>query len=300
MSLNWDDPRLAAPDDYLVTALAADGRVRLVACRSRAVVQEAQRLHGLSPLSTLALGRFLTGGLLFASSFKEEHDNLTMRLDCSGPLRSMTVIAEGDGSCRGEIAEPQLPSLVDQQGRLAVRAAVEGGRLTVIRDLGLREPYVGTVPLVSGEIAQDLISYLYHSEQRPGVMFLSVDLDGNQVHDAAGLLLEALPGVDDALLERIEQRVAGFPEISYWLREGFSPAQLMDLLMGDPGIHLLELREVSYRCRCSRERMRRNLAALGLGDREELAADPDGIDLICHFCNRSYHFSQTELGELLP
>ncbi len=300
MSLGWDDPRLAAADDHLVTALAADGRIRLVACRSRAVVQEAQRLHNLSPLSTLALGRLLTGGLLFASSFKHEDDNLTLRLDCSGPLRSMTVIAEGDGSCRGEIAAPQLPSLVDGRGRLAVRAAVEGGRLTVIRDLGLREPYVGTVPLVSGEIAQDLIAYLYHSEQRPGIMFLSVDLNGDRVHDAAGLLLEALPGADDALLAHIEERAAGFPEISYWLREGFTPAQLMDLLMGDPEIRLLELREVVYRCRCSRGRMRRNLAALGIEDREELAADPDGIDLVCHFCNRSYHFPQAEIGELLP
>lgn len=299
MNLSWDDPRLATADDHVVTALAAGGQIRLVACRSRGVVQEAQRLHALSPLSTLALGRLLTGGLLFASSFKEQENSLTLRLDCSGPLRSMTVIAEGDGSCRGEIATPQLPSLVDEQGRLAVRAAVVGGRLTVIRDLGLREPYVGTVPLVSGEIAQDLISYLYHSEQRPGIIFLSVDLDGGQVRDAAGLLLEALSGATDALLAHLEERVAGFPEISYWLREGFTPAQLMDLLMGDPEIRLLELRRVAYRCRCSRERMRRNLAALGREDREDLAADPEGIRLLCHFCNHSYHFSQTELQQLI-
>ena len=300
MSLRWDDPRLSSGKDQIVSALAVEGQVRLVACRSRTLVREAARIHGLSQSATLALGRLLTGGLLLASDLKNDGDSLTLRVDSASELRAMTVVAEGDGSCRGEISAPQLEPRLNEQGRLELASQVLPGRLTVIRDHGLREPWVGTVDLVSGEIGDDLAYYLYHSEQKPGIVALSVDFDQNGVHDAAGLLVEALPGATEATIARLEARLDGFPDISYWLREGFEPAQLMDLFIGDPEIQLMDWKPAVYRCRCSRERMRAYLAALGLDDRREIAADPDGAELVCHFCGTRYHFEPAELAALLP
>ncbi len=296
MSIAFNDERLNPKGDHMVVATAWDGQVRLIAVRTTEIVEEARRIHDMSPVSTIALGRLLTGTLLLGSDLKNEGDSLTIQLKAEGPIRGMTVVAEEDGTVRGDIIEPLAEIKVEEGVKPELKEAVGQGMLTVIRDIGMKEPYVGSVELLSGEIGEDLAYYLAASEQIRSVVALGVKLDRNGVRQAGGLLVQLMPGAGKE--DYIEARAKGFPEVSYWLEEGFTPAQLQDLFMGDPEIQYLAAKPLSYACKCSRERMEANLITLG-NDLVEMASDPKGVDLVCHFCRTEYHFTSEELQKLI-
>lgn len=298
MSIPWNDESLKPAGDHMVVGTAWDGQVRLISVRTTELVEEARAIHDMSPVSTIALGRFLTGALLLASDLKTEGDNLTLQLKSDGAIRGMTVVAEQDGSVRGDIMEPLAQIIVEEGVKPEIKQAVGKGMLTIIRDLGLKEAYVGSVELLSGEIGEDLAYYLATSEQIRSVVALGVKLDRNGVRQAGGLLVQLMPGAGKEVEDYIEVRAKGFPEISYWLEEGFTPAQIQDLFMGDPGIQYHGVKPLKYACNCNRERMERNLMTLGRGELGELMADPKGIDLVCHFCRTEYHFSPEEISKL--
>ena len=258
MSIPWDDESLKPAGDHLVVGTAWDGQVRLIAVRTTELVEEARAIHDMSPVSTIALGRFLTGALLLGSDLKTPGDSLTLHLKAEGAIRGMTVIAEEDGSVRGDIMEPLAQIVVEEGVKPELKQAIGSGMLTVIRDLGLKEPYVGSVELLSGEIGEDLAYYLAHSEQIRSVVALGVKLDRNGVRHAGGLLVQLMPGAGKEVEDYIEVRAKGFPEISYWLEEGFTPAQIQDLFMGEPRIQYHRVKPLRYACDCSRERMARN------------------------------------------
>ncbi len=295
MSIPWDDKSLKQEGDHLVVGTAWDGQVRLISVRSSRLVEEAREIHDMSPVSTIALGRLLTGALLLGNDLKNPGDNLTLHVRAEGAIRGMTVVAEENGSVRGDIMEPLATITVEEGVKPELKQAIGSGTLTVIRDMGLKEPYVGSVELLSGEIGEDLAYYLATSEQIRSVVALGVKLDRNGVRHAGGLLVQLMPGAGKEVEDYIEVRAKGFPEISYWLEEGFTPAQIQDLFMGDPNIRYLAVKPVKYACNCSRERMKRNLLTLGENDLAELAADPKGIDLVCHFCHKEYHFDSDEI-----
>ncbi|MBQ4185498.1 MAG: Hsp33 family molecular chaperone HslO [Clostridiales bacterium] len=286
--------------DYIVTATALSGKVRALAVRSTEIVKEALRIHKTSPVATAALGRFLTGTLFVADTLKGEGDTITANIRSDGPLQGMTAVADSHGNVRGYCLEPVVETTYHRPGKLNVGAAVGSGKLTVVKDFGLKEPYVGQVELISGEIAEDFTYYFASSEQTPSIVSLGVSLDTNGVTCAGGFMVQLLPGADEETISYLEDRVnGGFPEVSFLLQEGMNPEKILDMFLGDKDICFLEGRKVAYKCNCSRDRMERNLMAIGKKDLTELSLDPNGIDLECHFCDQRYHFSQEDVKALI-
>lgn len=285
--------------DYIVRATAYQGAVRAFACRTTETTREAVRLHGLSPVAAAALGRLMSGVLMMAQDLKTPDDSITAIIRSNGPLSGMTVVADGRATVRGLVNVPTAETTYLRPGKIDVGAAVGEGSLTIMRDMGLKEPYIGTVQLVSSEIAEDLTYYLAVSEQIPSAVSLGVRMDQQGVLQSGGLLVQLLPDAGDEVVEHLEKRVSGFPEITHLMEEGFNPHQLLDLLFGDPDITYHSVTPCSYQCHCTRERMLGNLAALGRNDLTELAADPAGVDIVCHFCSSHYHFDQKDVEELL-
>ncbi|MBO4651235.1 MAG: Hsp33 family molecular chaperone HslO [Clostridiales bacterium] len=286
--------------DYIVTATALSGKVRALAIRSTNLVKEALRIHNTSPVATAALGRFLTGTLFLADTLKGDGDSLTTNIRSDGPLQGMTAVADSHGNVRGYCLEPVVETTYHRPGKLNVGAAVGNGKLTVVKDFGLKEPYVGQVELVSGEIAEDFTYYLASSEQTPSIVSLGVGIDANGVTCAGGFMVQLLPGADEETIEYLENRVSGgFPDVTFLLTEGMNPEKILDMFLGDKDICFLQGRKVAYKCNCSRDRMERNLMAIGKKDLTELSEDPNGIDLECHFCDQKYHFSQEDVLGML-
>ena len=286
--------------DYIVTATALSGKVRALSIRSTNLVREALRIHKTSPVATAALGRFLTGTLFLADTLKGEGDSLTTNIRSDGPLQGMTAVADSHGNVRGYCLEPVVETTYHRPGKLNVGAAVGNGKLTVVKDFGLKEPYVGQVELVSGEIAEDFTYYLASSEQTPSIVSLGVGIDANGVTCAGGFMVQLLPGADEETISYLEDRVSGgFPDVTFLLQQGMNPVKILGMFLGDKEICFLEGRKVAYKCNCSRERMERNLMAIGKKDLTELSEDPNGIDLECHFCDQKYHFSQEDVRGML-
>ena len=285
--------------DYIVTATALSGKVRALAVRSTELVKEALRIHKTSPVATAALGRFLTGTLFVADTLKGEGDTITANIRSDGPLQGMTAVADSHGNVRGYCLEPVVETTYHRPGKLNVGAAVGSGKLTVVKDFGLKEPYVGQVELISGEIAEDFTYYFASSEQTPSIVSLGVSLDTNGVTCAGGFMVQLLPGADEETISYLDRVNGGFPEVSFLLQEGMNPEKILDMFLGDKDICFLEGRKVAYKCNCSRDRMERNLMAIGKKDLTELSLDPKGIDLECHFCDQRYHFSQEDVKALI-
>jgi molecular chaperone Hsp33 len=285
--------------DYIVRATALGGKVRALACRTTDTCRDAVRLLDLSPIAAAALGRLMSGVLLLAQDLKQAKQSITALVHGDGPLGILTAVADGAANVRGMVGHPVTETLLLREGKLAVGSAVGKGTLTVIRDLGMKEPYVGRVRLVSGEIAEDLSYYLAVSEQISSIVSLGVKLDQNGVRHAGGLLVQLLPDAGEDTAAYLEDRAAAFPEITQLLEEGCSPQQMLERLLDDADIQYIGLTPCAYRCRCSRQRMTRNLTALGRRELADLAGDPAGIRLECHFCNKTYHFSQAQVQALL-
>lgn len=286
--------------DLIISALALEGQVRAFACRTTNLADEARRLHALSPMAAVALGRLMSGVLLLAQQgLKNSTDTMTAIIHGDGPLQGMTVTGTGEQTVRGYCYQPVVETINKRPGKLDIGAAIGQGTLTVIKDLGLKEPYMGKVELVSGEIAQDLTYYLASSEQTPSAVSLGVLVGAEGITHSGGFLVQVLPDATPETLDRLEARLAGFPEMTHLLQEGFSPSQILDLLFGDPDITYFEPKPLFYRCTCSRERMEQNLIALGARELSELAKDKEGINLECHFCNTHYRFEQTDIISLL-
>jgi len=286
--------------DYIVCAAAFEGKVRALAIRSTNLCRESLAIHKTSPVATAALGRFLTGSLLLADTLKGEDDTQTTNIRCDGPIRGMTAVCDSKGNVRGYCNVPVVENTFHYPGKMDVGAAVGNGMLTVIRDLGLKEPYVGSVELISGEIAEDFTYYLAVSEQTPSILSLGVLLDSNGLKHAGGFLVQLMPGAGEEMIDYLEKRAyGGFPDVTFLLEEGMSPEQILDLFLGDPEIQYLSTKNVRFQCNCSRDRMERNLMTLGVSDLQDLGNDDNGIRLECHFCDKMYSFSKEEVLSLI-
>ena len=285
--------------DYIVHATAMGGQVRAVAIRSTQLVQKMQQIHKMSPVAAVALGRFMTGSLLLASNLKGDNVTQTTILRCDGPLKGMTAVCDSNGHVRAYAQEPVVENFYHRPGKLNIAAAVGNGSLSVIRESGKGEPYSGSVELVSGEIAEDFTYYLASSEQTPSIVSLGVLIENGQIRAAGGFLIQLMPGAVEETVQYLEKRTEGaFPDITFLLTEGLNPEHIIDMFIGQEDISFLSAREVEYRCSCSRDRMQRNLITLGAKELMELAEDPQGIRLECHFCDQVYAFSQEEIQDL--
>lgn len=289
------------PDaDYIVRATAYEGHVRALAIRSTQLCRDALAAHRTSPVATAALGRFLTASLLLADNLKSAEDTQTTNIRCDGPIHGMTAVCDAAGNVRGYCNVPVVETTLHSPGKLNVGAAVGSGMLTVIRDLGLKEPYIGSVELVSGEIAEDFTYYLAVSEQTPSIVALGVLLDANGVSHAGGYMIQVMPGAGEDVISRLEERAqGGFPDVTFLLNEGLNPEKILDMFLGDPDIAYLGASTVRFKCNCSRDRMERNLLTLGAKQLHELAMDENGIRLECHFCEKGYVFSREDILQLI-
>lgn len=294
-----DGTKVHQEGDYSVTALAFAGKVRAFACRSTNTAETARKYHDLSPVVTAALGRLLTGAALMSLDLKAEFSDTSLSIRSEGPIQGLFVIANHVGEVRGYAFEPHVEVENTKAGKLNVGAAVGPGTLTVIKNNQSDTPYSSQVELLNGEIAQDLNYYLALSEQIPSVVALGVLVDRNGVRAAGGLIVQLMPGAPEDLIDYLEARAAGFPDTSALLDEGFDPAELIDLFLGDPQLEYLATKQLSYACNCSRTRMADNLRSLGVDELENLADDEQGIDVQCHFCDKEYHFNQTDIVDLL-
>ena len=284
--------------DHIVRAEGLGGLVKCLCVSTKTVCETARVMHQMSPAATAALGRFMTGSILISESMKNPGDTQTTIIRGDGPMEGMTCVTDFGFKVRAYPMEPVVPTEYHKPGKINVGAAVGKGSLTVVRDIGLKEPYVGVSELVSGEIAEDFAYYLAKSEQTKSIVSLGVLLEKGEVSHAGGLMVQLLPGAGEDEISYLEKRAAGFPEISFLFSEGFTPAQIIDLFMGDPDLVYLDGKEVVFKCNCSRERMLSGLAALGKSDLEEITKDGKPVETVCRFCNSKYVFEPDELKNI--
>lgn len=287
-------------EDHLVRAVALKGNVKAVAIRTTAAVEKARQIHNTTNAATAALGRFLTGSLLIAESLKNETDTQTTIIRADGPMKGMTCVCDSKGHARAYPYESNVETTYIRPGKINVGEAVgKNGSLTVIRDVGLKEPYSGSVELMSGEIAEDFTYYLASSEQTPSVVALGVQIEDGHVTNAGGMMIQMMPGYTEEDLDYVEKRAnGGFPEITFLMEEGFSPAKILDLFLGDPEITYLNGYPVGFECPCSKERMSDGLATIGRSELYKMISDNKDIETVCHFCGTKYTFTPSELEKI--
>ncbi len=287
-------------EDYMVRATAADSQIRAFAITSRALAEEARRCHNTSPIITAALGRLLAGGAMMGAMMKEEKDLLTLQVKCSGPAKGLTVTADSKGHVKGC---PQVPDVLlapNAEGKLDVGGAVGPGILSVIKDMGLKEPYVGQVALQTGEIAEDLTYYFATSEQVPSAVGLGVLMNkDNTVRQAGGFMVQLMPFTEEPVVAALEQKIAEVASVTDLLEQGLSPEGLLEQILGEFGLEITEKIPVGYRCDCSRERVTKALISIGSAELQEMAEEGKPIEVNCQFCDKHYVFTPEELKDLL-
>ena len=285
--------------DYIVRATAANGQIRAFAITSRELTETARIRHNTSPVMTAALGRLLSGAVMMGAMMKGEKDLLTIQIQGSGPAKALTVTADSAGHVKGypEVADVILPP--NAQGKLDVGGAIGIGVMSVIKDLGMKEPYVGQIALQTGEIADDLTYYFVTSEQIPSSVGLGVLMNkNNTVKQAGGFILQLMPFTDEETIAKLEKQIADLKSITALLEKGDTPEQLLKEVLGDIPFEVTDTLPASFHCNCSKERISKSLATIGRKDLDEMIADGNGIEVKCHFCNTSYQFDTEELREI--
>lgn len=287
--------------DYIVRATAANGQIRAFACTTRNLVEEARSRHNTSPVATAALGRLMTGGLMMGVMMKGDKDLLTLQIQGDGPIQGITVTADSKGTVKGYVENPMVLIPANSVGKLDVSGAVGAGSLTVIMDLGLKEPYVGRIDLPSGEIAEDLTYYFAISEQVPSTCGLGVlmNKEDNTVKQAGGFIVQLMPGTEDEVIDKLEKNLSGIRSVTSMLEDGDTPEQILNHLLGDMDLEIMDTIPAAFSCNCSWERVSRALISLGKTELESLIEEGKPVELQCHFCNETYTFSVEDLREML-
>ncbi|MCI8626960.1 MAG: Hsp33 family molecular chaperone HslO [Lachnospiraceae bacterium] len=286
--------------DYIIRATAANDQIRVFAATTRELVEAARKAHGTSPVATAALGRLLTAGAMMGSMMKGENDLLTLQVKGDGPLGGMTVTADSTARVKGYVGHPEVLLPPSPAGKLDVGGAVGQGDLVVIKDLGLKEPYVGRTALVSGEIAEDITSYFAVSEQIPSAVALGVLMSReNEVEQAGGFLLQLMPFAEEETISALETKLAELSSITSMLNRGMTPEDILQELLGDLGVTIHEQIETEFFCNCDKKRVEKALISIGKKEIEEMIAEEKPIEVNCHFCGKQYPFDVEELKSLL-
>ena len=285
--------------DYIVRATAADSSIRAFAITSKEMVEAARAHHNTSPIMTAALGRLLSGGAMMGIMMKGDKDLLTLQIQCSGPAKGLTVTADSHGNVKGFAMNPDVDLPPNAQGKLNVGGALDLGILSVIKDMGLKEPYVGQCQLQTGEIAEDLTYYFATSEQIPSAVGLGVlvDKDGS-VMQAGGFIIQLMPFTSDDVIDRLEKKITEIDSVTQMLEKGMTPEQILEEILGEFGIEITDTVETAFKCDCSKEKISRALATISKKDMDDIINDGESIEVKCQFCNTAYKFEVDELKEL--
>lgn len=286
--------------DYIVRATAADNQIRAFAITSRDMVEKARQIHNTSPVATAALGRSLSAGAMMGAMMKGEQDLLTLQIRGDGPLGGITVTADSKAQVKGYVNEPAVLIPANAKGKLDVSGAIGTGMLQVIRDLGMKEPYVGQTELQTGEIAEDLTYYFANSEQIPSSVGLGVLLNrDNTVCQAGGFIIQLMPYTEDKVIDALEQRLAKVSSVTELLNRGLTPEGILEELLGDLGFTVNDTIPTAFSCNCSKERVEKAIISIGSKEIREMIRDGKPIEVKCHFCNEAYSFNIEELKKIL-
>lgn len=286
--------------DYMVRATAADAQIRAFAATTKNLVEEMRSLHNTSPVVSAALGRLLTGGAMMGAMMKGENDLLTLQIKGDGPIGGMTVTADAHRNVKGYANEAQVILPANAAGKLDVGSAVGKGILRVVKDMGLKEPYVGQTILQTGEIAEDLTYYFAVSEQTPSSVGLGVFMEkNNTVKQAGGFILQLMPYAEESVITRLEDNLRQFPSVTAALEAGKNPEQMLEALLDGLPMEIVDTMDVQYRCDCSKQRVERAMISLGKKELEEMIAEGKEVEAGCQFCNQKYKFTVEELERLI-
>ncbi len=288
-------------NDYLVRGMTMDGSVKVVAIRSTEMVRTGATIHNTTPNATAAFGRALTAASMMGNMQKVENGSMTLQIKGGGPIGSIVCVADPMGNVRGYVYEPNVPLVEKYPGKLDVGATVgTDGTLTVIRDMQMKEPYVGSVPLVSGEIGDDVTAYFAQSEQTPTACALGVLVDRDKsVKVAGGYLIQLLPGAPDEVIDKLEAGIQRAGAVTTMLEQGMTPEDILGQVCGELGVVFMETTPVSYKCYCSRERVTSALISLGRKELTEIMQENKPFPVGCQFCSEEYVFTPEDIGELL-
>ena len=287
--------------DYLVRGMSMDGFVKVVAIRSTEMVRRGAQIQHTTPNATAAFGRALTAASMMGNMQKVENGSMPLQLRGGGPIGTITCVSDATGNVRGCVAEPRVPLVEKYPGKLDVGATVgNDGTLTVIRDLQMKEPYIGSIPLVSGEVGDDVTAYFAQSEQTPTACALGVLIDVDQsVKVAGGYLLQLLPGAPDETIDKLEEGIRRAGAVTPMLEAGMTPEDILGQVCGDLGVVFLETVEVEYKCYCSRDRVTSALISLGKEELTEIMTEGKAFPVECQFCDERYIFTPEDIRKLL-
>ena len=286
--------------DYILRGASTDDSIRFFCAITTEMVEEARKIHNCSPVSIAALGRMLTAGSMMGIMLKSDNDTMTLQINGKGPAGSIVVVTDNTGNTRGYIANPDVELMQHENGKLDVGSAVGiDGVLTVIRDMGMKEPYVGQIPIVTGEIGDDISSYFAVSEQIPTAVGLGVlvEVDGH-VAASGGFIIQLMPEADSEVITKLEERLGKISSVTEMISSGYDAEGMIKNILGDIEHKILEKKQVGYQCNCSKKRMERALISIGKKDLEEIAQEQGSAELVCHFCNKKYFFAGDELIKL--
>ena len=287
-------------NDYIIRATAANDQIRAFAAVTTEMVETAREHHNTSPVATAALGRLLTAGAMMGSMMKGEKDVLTLQIKAGGPLQGITVTADSQGNVKGYVGNPDVCIPANSKGKLDVAGAVGPGFLTVIKDMGLKEPYSGQVMLQTCEIAEDLTYYFATSEQVPSAVGLGVLMNkNNTVRQAGGFIVQLMPFAEEEVISRLEQNVQKINSVNNLLEEGHTPESLLEKVLEGFDVQINEKMDTRFRCNCSKERVAKALISIGRKELNEMIQEGKPIEMNCHFCNTNYNFTVEELKEIL-
>ena len=284
----------------MIRATAADGQIRAFAATTKEMVETAKNAHNTSPIATAALGRLMTAAAMMGSDLKGEGELLTLRIEGDGPIGGLLVTADGKGDVKGYAFNPDVMLPPNAQGKLDVGGSLGLGVLSVIKDIGLKEPYVGQTQLITGEVAEDLTYYFATSEQVPSSVALGVLMNkDNTVRQAGGFIIQLLPGASDEIIDRLEAKLSGISSITSLLDAGKTPEEILTDILGEFGLEILKKMPVQFHCDCERSRVEKAIISIGRKEIQDMIDEGKEIEVNCQFCNKHFKFSVDELGEML-
>ena len=286
--------------DYIIRATAANSQIRAFAAVTTDVVETARKAHNTSPVATAALGRLLTGGAMMGVMMKGDKDILTLQIHAGGPLQGITVTADSKGNVKGYVGNPNVCIPANSKGKLDVAGAVGVGFMNIIKDMGLKEPYMGQVALQTSEIADDLTYYFATSEQVPSAVGLGVLMNkDNTVRQAGGFIVQLMPFAEESVIAKLEENVQKINSVTNLLEEGHTPESLLEKVLEGFEIEINDSMDTKFYCNCSKERVEKALISIGRKELNELIQEGKEVEMNCHFCNTNYVFSVEELKEIL-
>lgn len=286
--------------DYIVRATAANNQIRAFAATTKETVEAARQAHNTSPVATAALGRLLTGGAMMGSMMKNDSDMLTIQIKGDGPIGGLTVTADSKGNVKGYVEHTEVMLPPNAQGKLDVAGALGIGLISVIKDMGLKEPYVGQTILQTSEIAEDLTYYFATSEQVPSSVGLGVLMEhDNTVKQAGGFIVQLMPFVDDDVVDRLEANIKKISSVTSMLDKGMTPEEILEEVLDGFEVEVKDTMPAQFYCNCTKERVEKAIISIGKKDIQEMIEDGKPIEVNCHFCGKSYEFSVEELKTLI-